>query len=135
MRRPRSVHFVFDIPCIVLTVTTCRVCSSQSMISWCAGPDNCRGSSDSPPLQDLTRVESGHETMFNEPFDLTSVITEATNLYKYEAQRKGLRFEVDLAGDLPMVVGDLRKIRTVVANLTANACKNPLLIFSFTDYY
>lgn len=65
---------------------------------------------------------------FNEPFDLPSVITEGTNLYKYEAQRKGLKFEVDLAADLPMVIGDLSKIRTVVANLTANACKEPLLI-------
>jgi len=74
-------------------------------------------------LQDLTRVESGHETTFNEPFDLPSVIMEATNLYKHEAQRKGLDFEVDLAGDPRMVVGDSSKVRTVVANLTANARK------------
>jgi hypothetical protein len=105
------------------------------MISWYVGPDNCLGSSDSPRVQDLTRIESGHEMTFNEPFDLPSVITEGTNLYKYEAQRKGLTFKVDLAGDLPMVIGDLRKIRTIVANLTANACKEPLLIFSCTDYH
>jgi signal transduction histidine kinase len=81
------------------------------------------------PLQDLTRVESGHETTFNEPFDLPSVITEATNLYKYEAQRKGLDFEIDLACDLRMVVGDSGKVRTMVANLTANARKrHPSLI-------
>ena len=82
--------------------------------------------------QDLTRVESGHETMFNEPFDLSTVIMEVTNLYKHEAQRKGLEFQVDLAGDLRMVVGDSRKVKTVVANLTANARKeSPFLIFSY----
>ena len=81
--------------------------------------------------QDLTRVESGHETMFNEPFDLPTVIMEATNLYKHEAQRKSLDFEVDLAGDLCIVVGDPNKVRTVVANLTANARKEPsCLIFT-----
>ena len=135
MRRPRSVHFISDMPYIFLTVTTRRVCSSQSMISWYVGTDNCLGSSGSPRLQDLTRVESGHETTFNELFDLPSVITEAINLYKYEAQRKGLKFEVDLGGDLPMVIGDLRKIRTVVANLTANSCKKPLLFFSRVHSY
>jgi len=62
------------------------------------------------------------------------VITEATNLYKYEAERKGLHFEIDLAIDLRMVVGDSSKIRTVVANLTANARKKlPFLIFSCVD--
>jgi signal transduction histidine kinase len=81
--------------------------------------------------QDLTRVESGHETMFNEPFDLSTVITEATSLYKHEAQRKGLDFEVDLAGDLRMVVGDSSKVRTVVANLTANARKEPSFLIFF----
>jgi signal transduction histidine kinase len=62
------------------------------------------------------------------------VIIEATNLYKYEAQRKGLDFEVDLAGDLRMVIGDSSKVRTVVANLTANARKeSPFLIFPYAD--
>jgi signal transduction histidine kinase len=70
--------------------------------------------------------------MFNEPFDLRTVIMEATNLYKHEAQRKGLDFEVDLAGDLRMVVGDSSKVRTVVANITANARKKPSFLIFFT---
>ncbi|KAI0293841.1 hypothetical protein B0F90DRAFT_1760492 [Multifurca ochricompacta] len=74
-------------------------------------------------LLDLTRLESGHETTSNEPFDLPSVITEATNLYKHEAQRKGLDFELNLSDNPHMVVGDSSKVRTVVANITANALK------------
>lgn len=61
--------------------------------------------------------------MSKEPFHLPTVITEATNLYKHEAQRKGLDFEVDFSEDLRMVVGDSSKVKTVVANLTANARK------------
>jgi hypothetical protein len=61
---------------------------------------------------------------------------EATNLYKHEAQRKGLDFEVDLVGDLGMVVGDSSKVRTVVANLTANARKElSFLIFLYSDFF
>ncbi len=75
-------------------------------------------------LLDLTRIESGNETAFNDPFDLRSCIQDATRVYASEAKRRGLQFEVELhnAPDC-MVLGDLRKIRTVVANLVANAVK------------
>lgn len=82
--------------------------------------------------QDLTRVESGHETMLNEPFDLPTVIMEATNLYKREAQRKRLDFEVDLARDPRMVVGDSSKVRTAAANPKENACKEPPFLKPFS---
>ncbi|KAI0320183.1 hypothetical protein OF83DRAFT_1053619 [Amylostereum chailletii] len=74
-------------------------------------------------LLDLTRLESGNETSFNEPFDLHGIIEDATNLYKTEAIRRGLKFQLDIANSPRMVVGDSSKIRTVVANLTANSLK------------
>ena len=33
--------------------------------------------------QDLTRLETGNETSFNEPFDLPATISEAVQLYRY----------------------------------------------------
>ncbi|KAH9891989.1 hypothetical protein C8Q73DRAFT_792309 [Cubamyces lactineus] len=74
-------------------------------------------------LLDLTRLESGNETSFNEPFDLHQAIENATQLYRNEARRRGLQFVLSLTGCPKQVVGDSRKIRTVVANLTANALK------------
>ncbi|KZT67110.1 histidine kinase [Daedalea quercina L-15889] len=74
-------------------------------------------------LLDLTRLESGNETFFNEVFDLHRAIDDAVVLYKNEASRRGLVFSVDLSNSPRFVVGDSRKIRTVVANLTANALK------------
>ncbi|KAA1473801.1 hypothetical protein DENSPDRAFT_903583 [Dentipellis sp. KUC8613] len=74
-------------------------------------------------LLDLTRLESGNETSFNEPFDLPSTIEDATNLYKSEALRRGLGFNVDVTNSPGMVIGDASKVRTVVANVTANALK------------
>lgn len=122
MQRPRSVS-PFPSLLKVLTVATFRVFFSPLMTSWYAAFD--LRFTNLILLQDLTKVESGRETMFNEPFDLSTVIVEATNLYKHEAERKGLDFEVDLAGELHMVVGDSSKVKTVVANLTANARKEP----------
>ncbi|KAL0578952.1 hypothetical protein V5O48_003044 [Marasmius crinis-equi] len=74
-------------------------------------------------LLDLTRLESGNETSFNEPFDLCLAIEEATFLYRKEAQRQGLDFQVHTNSGPKIVVGDPRKIKTVVQNLTANALK------------
>ncbi|KAF8158228.1 hypothetical protein B0H34DRAFT_446175 [Crassisporium funariophilum] len=74
-------------------------------------------------LLDLTRLESGNETSFNEPFDLHFTIEEATHLYKKEAERRNIKFTLDLAESPTIVVGDAKKIRTVVQNLTANSLK------------
>ncbi|KAG8853487.1 Light-sensor Protein kinase [Serendipita sp. 411] len=74
-------------------------------------------------LLDLTRLEAGKETSFNEPFDLTAALHEAVKVYQVEATRRQLEFQIDL-GDAPrFVIGDSRKIKTVVANLTSNAVK------------
>ncbi|KZO92680.1 hypothetical protein CALVIDRAFT_519984 [Calocera viscosa TUFC12733] len=74
-------------------------------------------------LLDLTRLESGNETSFNEPFDLPLTIQEAVHLYRIEAERRKLHFTIDTEDSPKIVLGDSRKIRTVVANLTANAVK------------
>ena len=66
-------------------------------------------------------MESGQETFFNEPFDLQATIHEAVHLYKIEALRRNIDFKVDTANSPRLVIGDAKKIRTVVANLTANA--------------
>lgn len=71
--------------------------------------------------QDLTRLESGNETSLSEPFDLPYAIEDAVQVYRTEAERRNLKFTV-VTEDLPrLVIGDAKKIRTAVANLTANA--------------
>ncbi|KXN88126.1 Cyanobacterial phytochrome B [Leucoagaricus sp. SymC.cos] len=74
-------------------------------------------------LLDLTRLESGNETSFNEPFDLRAAIEDAVHIYRKEASRRNLEFVLDVSNSPQTVVGDSRKIRTVVQNLTANALK------------
>ncbi|KAJ9112574.1 hypothetical protein QFC19_000591 [Naganishia cerealis] len=75
-------------------------------------------------LLDLTRIESGNETAFNDPFDVRQCIKDATRIYESEAKRRNLDFTVDLsAAPECLVLGDHKKVRTVVANLVANAVK------------
>lgn len=68
--------------------------------------------------------------LFNEPFDLPTTVEEATNLYRAEAMRRKLDFNIDCTNSPRMVIGDASKVRTVVANLTANARKSSPLLSS-----
>ena len=75
-------------------------------------------------LLDLTRIETGNETAFNDPFDIRQSIHDAVRLYETEAGRRKLDFRVKVAPDLPhYLIGDSRKIKTVISNLCANAVK------------
>ncbi|WOO79622.1 Phytochrome-like protein cph1 [Vanrija pseudolonga] len=75
-------------------------------------------------LLDLTRIEPGNETGFNDPFDLKQTMQDTVRLYRTEASRRGLEFRVDMGDGLPtMVIGDARKIKTIVSNLVANSVK------------
>lgn len=75
-------------------------------------------------LLDLTRIEPGNETGFNDPFDFRQTMHDTVRLYQTEASRRGLEFRVDMGDDLPnMVIGDARKIKTIVSNLVANSVK------------
>ncbi|KAG5721911.1 Cyanobacterial phytochrome B, partial [Termitomyces sp. T112] len=70
-------------------------------------------------LLDLTRLESGRQTSFHEPFDLRNTIDKATRLYRKEAERRNIQFRLELEKSPGTVVGDATKIQTVVQNLTA----------------
>jgi hypothetical protein len=73
--------------------------------------------------QDLTRLESGNETSLNVRFNLPAAIEEAIRVYRNKAGRQNLEFKLNISGYPKMVVGDPKKIKTVVANLTANSLK------------
>ena len=57
----------------------------------------------------------------DETFDLQVAIEEATRVYRNEAGRRNLEFKLNISESPKTVVGDPKKIKTVVANLTANS--------------
>ena len=75
-------------------------------------------------LLDLTKTEEGHNLVKDEIFDLAATIKEATDSFAGDAKRKSLEYEVIL-NSLPLhVVGDQRRVRQAVSNVTANAIKH-----------
>ncbi|KAG8929351.1 Light-sensor Protein kinase, partial [Tulasnella sp. 417] len=74
-------------------------------------------------LLDLTRLESGHLTQFNDTFDLPALISESCAPYVKDAHRKNLTFDILTSGCPQWVMGDSRKLSSVISNLVANAVK------------
>jgi signal transduction histidine kinase/CheY-like chemotaxis protein/sugar lactone lactonase YvrE len=73
---------------------------------------------------DLARIESGKLQLECEPFALRALLADLVQLMQPLAQQKQLRFESDIAADVPdWVHGDDTRIRQILLNLLGNAVK------------
>jgi light-regulated signal transduction histidine kinase (bacteriophytochrome) len=76
-------------------------------------------------LLDLTKTEEGGDLTRDEVFELKPTLLEATDMFKGDARRKGLTYEVVDGPGLPkQVIGDGRRVRQAISNVTANAIQN-----------
>jgi hypothetical protein len=73
---------------------------------------------------DLSALEAGRLPVGAAPFSLADCIEGVARLMRPVAERKGLRFELDLPREaLPRLVGDSGRLRQVLSNLVGNAIK------------
>lgn len=76
-------------------------------------------------LLDLTKTEEGGDLVKDEVFDLCATLYEATDMFKGDARRKNISYQVkDLAGLPRQVIGDQRRVRQAISNVTANAIQH-----------
>jgi light-regulated signal transduction histidine kinase (bacteriophytochrome) len=76
-------------------------------------------------LLDLTKTEEGGPLIKGESFDLTATIKEATDMFRNDAKRKNIGYEVVEHPGLPkFCIGDQRRVRQAISNITANAIQN-----------
>lgn len=76
-------------------------------------------------LLDLTKTEEGHNLIKNEVFDFPATVRESTDAFRGDAKRKRIEFHLVQHSGVPQfVVGDQRRVRQAVSNLTANAIQN-----------
>lgn len=76
-------------------------------------------------LLDLTKTEEGHNLIKDEVFDFPATAREATDAFRGDARRKQIEFHfVEHPGLPQFVVGDQRRVRQAISNLTANAIQN-----------
>lgn len=73
---------------------------------------------------DLSKIEAGKLTLFEEDFDLDSTIEQARENFAVMAQAKGLTFEISVAEEARgWWLGDADRLRQVIGNLLSNAIK------------
>lgn len=73
-------------------------------------------------------MESGNKVLSSDRFHLPHAIDDAARPYISAAVRQGLRFNFDITKCPPFVVGDSKKIQSLITNLTANACASHMLV-------
>ena len=75
-------------------------------------------------ILDFSKVEAGKLEMEHEPFNLRECIEEAILLVASQADDKGLDLVYLMAKNVPeAVVGDITRVRQILANLLSNAVK------------
>lgn len=74
-------------------------------------------------LLDLTKTEEGHNLIKDEAFDLPATVKEAAESFSGDAKRKQLEYDVTINSVPQSVVGDQRRVRQAISNVTANAIK------------
>jgi signal transduction histidine kinase/ActR/RegA family two-component response regulator len=73
---------------------------------------------------DLARIESGRVKLASERFSLDGVVRDAASLWRLEAEKKGIRLDIDIETEAEgEVCGDQVRIRQIVVNLLSNAVK------------
>ena len=76
-------------------------------------------------LLDLTKTEEGHNLIKDEVFDLPATVGEATDSFMGDAKRKHIEFGVVENPGVPQfVIGDQRRVRQAISNVTANAIQH-----------
>ncbi|PVI02857.1 hypothetical protein DM02DRAFT_521935 [Periconia macrospinosa] len=76
-------------------------------------------------LLDLTKTEEGGALIKGESFELSTTLKEATDVFNGDAKRKNITYEVIEHPGLPQCcMGDQRRVRQVISNITANAIQN-----------
>jgi signal transduction histidine kinase len=74
-------------------------------------------------LLDLSKLESGTMRMTMRPVQIHAVLGEVVSTLTPTARKKGVRLELDAAGDLAELRGDPERLRQVFINLVENAIK------------
>jgi two-component system phosphate regulon sensor histidine kinase PhoR len=74
-------------------------------------------------LLELSRIESGELPMSQKPVEMASVVADAVDRLRSQAEKQGLSLTVDVAADLPPIIGDAERLERALVNLLHNAVK------------
>ena len=98
-----------------------------SGIGVCAGNIDSAGNSLLSIINDIldfSKIEAGKMVIVENPYKLSSVLNDVSNMIGYKAMDKGLSFRIDVDRTLPdNLYGDEVRVRQVIVNILNNAVK------------
>jgi len=74
-------------------------------------------------LLELSRIESGEVPLARQPVEIATVLADAFERLRPQAEKQGLSFALDVAADLPPIIGDAERLERATVNLIHNAVK------------
>jgi PAS domain S-box-containing protein len=74
-------------------------------------------------ILDVSRIETGRMKLFPEPLDFTEVVESVRRLINQRAQIAGVRLDMTVVAPLPIVQGEIRRLKQVLVNILGNAIK------------
>jgi signal transduction histidine kinase/ActR/RegA family two-component response regulator len=75
-------------------------------------------------ILDLSKIESGKMEIIREKYHFAKVLKDVCNIVRTRAEQKGLRYVVEVDGDMPeCLYGDALRIRQILMNILNNAVK------------
>ncbi len=75
-------------------------------------------------LRTLSLADAGELSMQMETVEPQRLIQEVSALYQYQAQKKNITFELDIAPDLPLIEVDPGRMTQVLTNILDNAMRH-----------
>ncbi|MFM7886592.1 MAG: response regulator, partial [Pseudanabaena sp.] len=75
-------------------------------------------------ILDFSKIESGKLELDNAPLDVRAVVRDIYDVQLIKAKEKKLKFEVSMQSNVPpYIIGDVTRLRQILANLVSNALK------------
>ena len=74
-------------------------------------------------ILDLSKIEAGTLQLYEEEVDIAVVVVASLRLVKERADENGLRTEIRIDPQLPLVRADKRAVKQVMINLLSNSVK------------
>jgi signal transduction histidine kinase len=74
-------------------------------------------------ILDMSKIEAGKLELFEETLDIVEVIEPCLKLVRERALRSGIEMKTEIPDGLPLIRGDIRKLKQILINLLTNSVK------------